>query len=414
MSTSNQLHSKSNILHTTESGTTLIDVPLKRDVLHSLKYNVPISSPPKYPYVLAEPKKLGSTLAQTEELHKLHTRWKDVLENALLDMKNAIGESGRWCCERPETGEESLELIDFNFGDWAWNLESMRSMGCFQNTSVLELSSIQSFLIMLIFSIPGDFTENVFDIDSIYSRVVANNSSTGTTLSISIPGRNQQYSRYYIPAHSAFLLARFQPTIGHMNIYASSVNGFDLLILDPPWPNKSASRGSKYRTIDVFDLYQLRIGHWLREGGLVAVWCTTKTKFNNFTKEKLFPAWGVDLIAEWVWLKASYGEPVFNLDSLNRKPYEPIIIGRKRLDLPRRNRKRNKAESKDIDHVSFLPDRKVLIGVPEKHSVKPNLIELLGDFISPNAVIGEVFARNLTSGCFSWGDQVLQHQSVRE
>jgi len=45
------------------------------------------------------------------------------------------------------------------------------------------------------------------------------------------------------------------------------------------------------------------VGNWLAPGGVVAIWCTNNVKMINKVKTVLFKRWGVELIAEWVWLK---------------------------------------------------------------------------------------------------------------
>jgi N6-adenosine-specific RNA methylase IME4 len=55
-------------------------------------------------------------------------------------------------------------------------------------------------------------------------------------------------------------------------------------------------------------------------------------------------------------------------------------------------------------------DRKVIIGVPDLHSRKPNLRTVF-DGVLPIGYLGlEVFARTLTAGWWSWGNEVLMFQ----
>ena len=64
------------------------------------------------------------------------------------------------------------------------------------------------------------------------------------------------------------------------------VEGLDLVVIDPPWPNKSASRSSSYPSIDIYDLFQIDLHSILSKYPsakqlkpcLVAVWVTNKPK----------------------------------------------------------------------------------------------------------------------------------------
>jgi N6-adenosine-specific RNA methylase IME4 len=58
--------------------------------------------------------------------------------------------------------------------------------------------------------------------------------------------------------------------------------------------------------------------------------------------------------------------------------------------------------------------RKVIIGVPDLHSRKPNLKKLLEDMMGTREdeyEALEIFARNLIAGWWSWGNEVLKFQS---
>ncbi len=53
---------------------------------------------------------------------------------------------------------------------------------------------------------------------------------------------------------------------------------------------------------------------------------------------------------------------------------------------------------------------KSLSAVPDVHSRKPNLRQLFDEILPPGYAALEVFARNLTAGWWSWGDDVLHFQ----
>jgi len=56
--------------------------------------------------------------------------------------------------------------------------------------------------------------------------------------------------------------------------------------------------------------------------------------------------------------------------------------------------------------------RRVLVGVPDLHSRKPNLKSIFEQVMKKEKYEAlEVFARNLTAGWWGWGDEVLKFQS---
>ncbi|KAB5532747.1 MT-A70-domain-containing protein [Coniochaeta sp. 2T2.1] len=177
---------------------------------------------------------------------------------------------------------------------------------------------------------------------------------------------------------------------------------FDLIVLDPPWPNRSARRKKgNYRVVD--DLSSIRelllsipVKEHLSSGGLVAVWVTNAPRFTELLTEPrtgIFAEWGVELEIEWTWLKVTgQGEPMASIDSAWRKAWERLIIARK-TGTPRK-----------------AVGSKVIVAVPDVHSRKPNLRGLFEEVLGTDYTGLEVFARSLTSGWWSWGNEVLHFQ----
>lgn len=190
---------------------------------------------------------------------------------------------------------------------------------------------------------------------------------------------------------------------------------FDLIVLDPPWPNRSARRkrererdrsssSSSYRpAADVAAvralLSQVPVAASLAAGGLVAVWVTNDGGRGASAlagRGGVFDEWGVEPVGEWTWLKVTAGgEPVVGLESRWRRPWERLLIARK----------------KGPPEASAGPVQgKVIVAVPDVHSRKPNLRCLFEELLPERYEALEVFARNLTAGWWAWGDEVLLFQ----
>jgi len=206
--------------------------------------------------------------------------------------------------------------------------------------------------------------------------------------------------RIYLPPHSTALVGEISSTLP---TFTPSAPKFPLIILDPPWPNRSARRKKAYSisnsTLDIKSLLSsIPLQNHLEDEGYIAIWVTNKDIFREMVigEGGLFERWGVGLVEEWIWLKVTEdGEPICELDGLWRKPYEVLLVGR-------------------CEERGGEVKRRVIVGVPDLHSRKPNLKELFG--FEGLGLLGkekgglEIFARNLTSGWWGWGNEVLKFQ----
>ncbi|KAF5976413.1 MT-A70 family [Fusarium coicis] len=177
---------------------------------------------------------------------------------------------------------------------------------------------------------------------------------------------------------------------------------FDLVVLDPPWPNRSARRKTdKYATVSNLKemrdlLLHIPLASHLASDGLVAIWVTNKHSIHDFLTSPtgLFATWGLEFVTEWMWLKvAASGEPLYDIESTWRKPWEKLIIAKR-------------VGSNKPDALGS----KVIVAVPDVHSRKPNLRGLFQDVIGKDCLGLEIFARNLTAGWWAWGNEVLRFQ----
>jgi N6-adenosine-specific RNA methylase IME4 len=205
----------------------------------------------------------------------------------------------------------------------------------------------------------------------------------------------------FIPPRSTFVRGEMHET---MDIFKTLAPKFNVIVLDPPWPNRSARRKQTYsisygnpeiRSL----LSSIPLYDHIQDQGLIAVWVTNKPAFHEMLLGQggLFEVWGVELVEEWIWLKVTNeGEPICALDSTWKKPYEILLVGR-----------RGGKQGHDVK-------RRVVIGVPDLHSRKPSskvLFEQALDMKEGEYQGLEIFARNLTSGWWSWGNEVLKFQT---
>src|SRR3569833_275185 len=204
---------------------------------------------------------------------------------------------------------------------------------------------------------------------------------------------------FYIPPGSQYLSG----TIEEMReSFIRIPKLFDLVILDPPWPNRSARRKrGNYHTAPGLDsirqlLSLIPIGSKLAADGTVAVWVTNKPAVIDLVCSPggVFSQWGVELVDTWTWLKVTTsGKPIFALDAQWRKPWEQLLIARRLGSRP----------------INSSLGR-VLVAVPDVHSRNPNMRRVFDDYLQGSYSCIEVFARNLTAGWWSWGGEVLLFQ----
>lgn len=217
---------------------------------------------------------------------------------------------------------------------------------------------------------------------------------------------------YVVPPSSAFFLGDAAQGLRQLRIQ------YDLVVCDPPWPSKS--RGKYYKTMTVQDLCSLPVGNCLNQGGVLALWVTNDRKLVEAAQSEILPAWGLQAVETWFWLKVTCkGQLSSPLESPHKKPFERVIIARQRG-----------SGTGGKHELAGCPthDTQVIVSQPAQHSRKPFLDPLLRPLVIPARESGggeppppdcpwgrglEIFARELHEGWTSVGDECLLFQNTR-
>lgn len=255
--------------------------------------------------------------------------------------------------------------------------------------------------------------EHFPDVGAIARRLVHNPSSV--PLPISIGTAVQTYS---IPPQTAFYLTNIdKSSISDFSTAAQSSlstptasagpGQFDFILLDPPWDNSSVKRAGRYNTIrqsqDPMLALQEPLGKHIAPGGLVACWITNKEHVRECALAA-FDSWAVELVEEWAWLKTTVdGLPVTDLEGLWRKPYEILCLGRQ-VDFSFKSGDSTTASRREVL-------KRIILAAPDLHSRKPCLKELVEPLMPIPAEYRalEIFARSLTTGWWSWGNEAIKY-----
>ncbi|NXH12331.1 METL4 protein, partial [Bucco capensis] len=169
--------------------------------------------------------------------------------------------------------------------------------------------------------------------------------------------------KYLVPPRSSFLLSDIsclQPLLNYKKRY-------DVIVIDPPWENKSVKRSKRYSSVSCWQLQQVPVPALAAPGCLLLTWVTNRQRHLRFVREQLYPHWAVKTLTEWHWVKITRaGEFVLPLDSLHKKPYEVLVLGRFEGEVQEAARRPEEALP--------IPEHKLIVSVPcSLHSHKPPL-----------------------------------------
>lgn len=243
-------------------------------------------------------------------------------------------------------------------------------------------------------------------INSIQDILVLNPFPTSSAVDVA---PNQTFR---VPPQSAFALGELPasnlailtaaPMLLHQT-HLHKAGHFDMILLDPPWANRSVRRSQSYTTgFSLAELKPLFNGH-VSKSGFVGIWVT-----NNEAVEKesvdVMRNCGFMVYEVWLWIKTTTnGEPVSELSGMWRRPYECLLVFKKLSE------NFIGGNSTSVNYSATIQHR-IIAAVPDLHSRKPCLKELIETVLFPTGGcrVLEVFARHLTAGWWSWGDEVLK------
>lgn len=448
------------ILYQNEQSTVfIIDIPssiaqaqrLNSEPKRSVSKKHLLSTPPlESPYAgSCEPKTEAARARLLERIplgeRRFHNEVQLLLQSALQGIQHGHPSGTRWCLprhfsdeERPRTKRKARGSDDSALKKQAHQLLSEVSTPKFSR-SHWAAAKIQPPTIL------SSTCINEFESISELNGVVKNSSALSAILKTDAhdDGIECTPSEYIIPPESQFVHCTIPVSDPHSHSHSHSkslspipglppTQKFNLILFDPPWPNRSVRRSRHYNT-HPYDLLTQRLqdilhihtysasqkppitsstSHPHAQICLAGIWITNSEKSRQTAYDSLSTT-GFNIVEEWIWIKTTAsGETISPVDGLWRKPYEILVIGRREIEseIPVSVSSCISLEPSG----SRVPKRRVFAAVPDLHSRKPSLKGLFerlffaqGDRVLRYTAL-EVFARNLTAGWCAAGNEVLK------
>jgi N6-adenosine-specific RNA methylase IME4 len=402
---------------------TLTDIPTSIAVAQGIEDEILLSTAPlEEPFILQnEPKKKVDHVTCMEK----HAEYKTLIEKGLQTIHAAI--PGPWCMPRqlitqvPKSGEGPDMQIDGPEKELETRLRVWSTLNKSKGEDPFDFQKMMA-------SIEAGADPNATFAETVPQWTMSYSSSTevmkepwtgsfhnrdnhAVDLTISESGAASEY-RFKIPARSTLFLSdsthsdAFRASFRELTEEYTLPRHFDLVLLDPPWPSGSAKRKRAYEQVGGMPymmkmLYKMDIDNYLEHNAIVGIWITNKESLRNHVLGPggLFEKWNVGLVEEWIWVKTTTrGDPMFSLDSVSRKPYEVLLLG--------------KAAPNSWTTMAAATEvkKRVIVAVPDVHSRKPCLKELLEPYMpDPDDYSAlEIFSRYLVTGWTSWGNEVIK------
>ncbi|CAD6202503.1 unnamed protein product [Miscanthus lutarioriparius] len=136
-----------------------------------------------------------------------------------------------------------------------------------------------------------------------------------------------QNRHYILPRESCFLMTDFKRV--RDLIPCSPNQGYNLIVIDPPWENGCVRQKEAYPTLPNRYLLYLPVQELAHPAGaLLVLWITNREKLRAFVEKKLLPSWGVKDPTVFYWLKVKPdGSLIGDLDLFHHRPYECLLLG---------------------------------------------------------------------------------------
>ncbi|KAL6645641.1 hypothetical protein ACP70R_017249 [Stipagrostis hirtigluma subsp. patula] len=142
-------------------------------------------------------------------------------------------------------------------------------------------------------------------------------------------------------------------------------NGYNFIVIDPPWENGCVRQKDAYPTLPNRYLLYLPMQELAHpDGALLVLWITNREKLRMFVEKELFPYWGVKNSTVFYWLKVKPdGSLIGDLDLFHHRPYECLLLGYINVN----------TEAKPRTNFRVLEGSQVIMSVPGANSRKPPL-----------------------------------------
>lgn len=386
--------------------------------------------PPEHPYPTSNEPKRTERQEKMRNAQPNQTLYDEIAElagKALVEVKAARGEASRFCLPRCIRHDVSDCLAELDFHrETADNDVQVTALPQTRKRKAVELDK-KARLQEQAGEVgnkgghphPKSLAHIVVD-QKQFDGFAHNGGTTPKVLSL-LDSRTGHSLEYHVPSSSTFLLSKCEKSnpFHKAPLFLdprpwSGVDRFNFILLDPPWPNRSATRRKSYATVasqqSMFNLLSsLQIDSYLLPCGYVAMWTTNRAAIRDMVlgASGLFKHWGVELIEEWIWVKTTAeGEPVVALNALWRKPWEVLLVG-----------KAPQGPGKPAPVTPTLKSR-VIFAVPDLHSRKPCLKSIIEKTLlkedAPHYNAMELFARYLVQSWLSWGDEATKYNAVEE
>lgn len=424
-----------------ERDITLIDIPTSIAVAQGNLENLLSTAPLKDPIPITnEPKtKKAREKHSYYASNPLHVEYKAAVETALATIGGHV--KGPWCLPRkvmtqvpkPRKGDMDVDdpekELDARLREWSADASKgeddafdfqkmMASLGATSDPDATSTETVTHKWLMSYMPARGAVEETQNDsfapntepwTSSFYN---SNGHAVDLTISENPPKSGKATYQFRIPPRSSLFLSdsthsdAFRTSFREITEEFTLPRHFDFILLDPPWPSGSVRRKGNYEQVGgmphmMKQLAKMDVDNYIEHNGLVGIWITNKDSLRTHILGPggLFERWNIGLIEEWIWIKTTTkGEPMFNIDSEWRKPYETLLLGRAAP-----NSWTTMAPALEIK-------KRVIAAVPDIHSRKPCLKELVEQFLpEPNYYCAlEIFSRYLVSGWTSWGNEVIK------